>query len=55
VIHPGFKQDRRPLCKLLVKETPFIFDKDCRKAFGALKKILTSTPVIQPLAGVHNL
>jgi hypothetical protein len=36
------------LCKLLVKEAPFIFDEDCKKAFGALKKILTSTPIIQP-------
>jgi hypothetical protein len=39
-----------PLCKLLVKEAPFIFDKDCKKAFGALKAILTSTPIIRPLS-----
>jgi hypothetical protein len=32
----------------LVKETPFIFDEDCKKAFGALKKILTSTPITKP-------
>jgi hypothetical protein len=32
---------------LLVKETPFIFDEDCKKAFGALKRILTSTPIIK--------
>jgi hypothetical protein len=32
----------------LVKEAPFIFDEDCKKAFGALKKILTSTPIIRP-------
>jgi hypothetical protein len=38
----------RPLCKLLVKEAPFIFDEDCKKAFEALKKILTSTPIIRP-------
>jgi hypothetical protein len=31
-----------------VKETPFIFDEECMKAFGALKKILKSTPIIQP-------
>ena len=37
-----------PLCKLLVKETPFIFDEECMKAFRALKKILTSTPIIRP-------
>jgi hypothetical protein len=43
-----FSKIARPLCKLLVKEAPFIFDEDCKKAFGALKKILTSTPIIQP-------
>jgi hypothetical protein len=37
-----------PLCKLLVKEAPFIFDEDYKKAFGTLKKILTSTPIIPP-------
>jgi hypothetical protein len=37
----------RPLCKLLVKEAPFIFDEECKKAFGALKAILTSTPIIR--------
>jgi hypothetical protein len=31
-----------------VKETPFVFDEECKQAFGALKKILTSTPIIQP-------
>jgi hypothetical protein len=43
-----FSKIARPFCKLLVKEAPFIFDEDCKKAFGALKTILTSTPVIQP-------
>ena len=26
-----------------------MFDEECKQAFGALKKILTFTPVIQPL------
>jgi len=39
---------KSPLCKLLVKEAPFIFDEDCKKAFGALKKILASIPIIRP-------
>jgi hypothetical protein len=43
-----FSKITRLLCKLLVKEAPFIFDEDCKKAFGALKKILKSTPIIQP-------
>jgi hypothetical protein len=37
----------------LAKETLFEFDNECMKAFGALKEILTSTPVIrQPNWGV---
>jgi hypothetical protein len=28
-----FNKIARPLCKLLVKEAPFIFDEDCKKAF----------------------
>jgi hypothetical protein len=31
-----------------VKEASFIFDEDCKKAFGALKATLTSTPIIRP-------
>ena len=43
-----FSKITGPLCKLLAKETPFVFDDDCQKAFEELKKILTSTPIIQP-------
>jgi hypothetical protein len=43
-----FSKIARPLCKLLVKKTLFIFDEECKQAFWALKKILMSTPVIQP-------
>jgi hypothetical protein len=32
----------------LAKKTPFEFDDECVKAFGALKEIMTSTPVIRP-------
>jgi hypothetical protein len=38
----------RPICKLLVKDAPFVFDDDCKRAFRDLKSILTSTPIIQP-------
>ena len=41
-----FSKITRPLCKLLVKETLFVIDKECMQAFGALKKIQTFTPVI---------
>jgi hypothetical protein len=50
-----FSKIAQPLCKLLVKEAPFIFDEDCKKAFRALKKILTSTPIIRPPVGIHLL
>jgi hypothetical protein len=43
-----FSKIARPLCRLLAKETPFEFDEECVKAFGALKEILTSIPVIRP-------
>jgi hypothetical protein len=37
-----------------VKEAPFIFDEDCKKAFVVLKNILMSTPIIQPPSwGAH--
>ncbi|XP_059451102.1 uncharacterized protein LOC132181891 [Corylus avellana] len=56
VSHRGIEVDKakdfskitKPLCKLLVKETPFVFDEDYKKAFGDLNRILTSTPIIQP-------
>jgi hypothetical protein len=43
-----FSKITKPLCRLLAKETSFEFDEECVKAFGALKEILTSTPVIRP-------
>jgi hypothetical protein len=43
-----FNKIARPLCKLLAKETPIVFDEECMKAFGALKEILTFTPIIRP-------
>ena len=43
-----FSKIARPLYKLLAKETPFLFDEECMKAFEALKEILTSTPIIRP-------
>jgi hypothetical protein len=43
-----FSKIARPLCRLLAKETLFEFDDECVKAFGALKEIPMSTPVIRP-------
>ena len=36
------------MCKLLVNDASFVFDEDCKRAFGDLKIILMSTPIIQP-------
>lgn len=43
-----FSKIARPLCNLLAKEAPFVFDDDYRQAFETLKKTLTSTSIIQP-------
>ncbi|XP_074299019.1 uncharacterized protein LOC141630026 [Silene latifolia] len=42
-----FSKIASPLCKLLQKETDFIFDKACKEAFNELKGRLTSAPIIQ--------
>ncbi|GJU71941.1 reverse transcriptase domain-containing protein [Tanacetum coccineum] len=41
-----FYKITRPLTKLLEKDTPFIFDDECYKAFESLKEKLTCTPII---------
>ena len=43
-----FSKISRPLCNLLIKDAPFIFDESCLDAFAKLKKLLTSSPIIQP-------
>ncbi|XP_074304899.1 uncharacterized protein LOC141639751 [Silene latifolia] len=42
-----FSKIASPLCKLLQKETDFIFDKACKETFDELKGRLTSAPIIQ--------
>ena len=44
-----FSKISRPLCNLLAKDAPFVFDDECLHAFKRLKAELTSTPIIQPL------
>ena len=36
------------LCNLFVKDTPFVFDGDCLKAFQKLCVALTAAPMIRP-------
>ncbi|CAL8988482.1 unnamed protein product, partial [Prunus brigantina] len=37
-----------PMCRLLQKDVPFVFDDECEKAFDHLKELLTSAPIIVP-------
>jgi hypothetical protein len=43
-----FSKISRPLCNLLAKDAPFMFDDDCLHAFTRLKTELTLTPIIRP-------
>ncbi|GJT42349.1 reverse transcriptase domain-containing protein [Tanacetum coccineum] len=44
-----FSKIARPMTHLLEKETPFIFSKECIKAFNSLKKKLTEAPILVAL------
>nr|GEZ31472.1 reverse transcriptase domain-containing protein [Tanacetum cinerariifolium] len=41
-----FSKIARPMTHLLEKETPFVFSKECIKAFNTLKKKLTEAPIL---------
>jgi len=41
-----FAKIAKPLCNLLVKDAPFVFDDACSKAFNSLKHALISAPII---------
>ena len=43
-----FSKISRPLCNLLAKDAPFVFDDECLRAFKRLKTKLTFAPIIQP-------
>jgi len=43
-----FYKISRPLCNLLTKDTPFVFDESCLEAFQTLRGVLTKAPIIQP-------
>ncbi|CAL2259865.1 unnamed protein product [Prunus armeniaca] len=43
-----FSKISTPLCRLLQKDVPFVFDDECEKAFKHLKQLLTSAPIIVP-------
>nr|GFB35739.1 DNA-directed DNA polymerase [Tanacetum cinerariifolium] len=41
-----FSKIARPMTRLLEKETPFVFSKECVNAFDTLKKKLTEAPIL---------
>nr|GEV67964.1 reverse transcriptase domain-containing protein [Tanacetum cinerariifolium] len=41
-----FSKIARPMTRLLEKETPFVFSKECIEAFNSLKKKLTKAPIL---------
>ncbi|XP_021832270.1 uncharacterized protein LOC110772166 [Prunus avium] len=41
-----FSKISRPLCTLLAKDAPFVFDDACLEAFNKLKTLLTTAPII---------
>ena len=43
-----FSKISRPLCNLLSKDTPFVFDEACKEAFEKLRSKLSTAPIIQP-------
>ena len=43
-----FSAISRPLCQLLVKDTPFVWSDACEGAFDTLKRSLTTPPIVQP-------
>ncbi|CAL8169131.1 unnamed protein product [Prunus armeniaca] len=43
-----FSKILTPLCRLLQKDVPFVFDDECEKAFNHLKELLTLAPIIVP-------
>ncbi|XP_022024976.1 uncharacterized protein LOC110925329 [Helianthus annuus] len=43
----GFSVITKPLCNLLLKDVPFVFDEKCLKAFNNLKQQLFEAPILQ--------
>nr|GEV79888.1 reverse transcriptase domain-containing protein [Tanacetum cinerariifolium] len=47
-----FSKIARPITRLLEKDTPFFFSKECVEAFQTLKRKLTEAPILIPLIGI---
>lgn len=50
-----FSKISKPLCRLLVKDVPFIFIDDCKQAFEDLKQKLITALVMSPSIGISCL
>nr|GEU79697.1 reverse transcriptase domain-containing protein [Tanacetum cinerariifolium] len=50
-----FSKIARPMTRLLEKDTPFIFSKECVEAFQTLKRKLTEAPILILLTGICPL
>ena len=44
----NFSKIAQPLCRLLSKDVPFVFDDKCKEAFNCLKEKLITAPILQP-------
>ncbi|MDF3587763.1 Ty3/Gypsy family RNase HI domain-containing protein, partial [Enterobacter hormaechei] len=42
-----FSKISRPLCRLLTKDAPFVFDESCQKAFEKLRSLLSTAPILR--------
>ncbi|KAJ0954149.1 putative nucleotidyltransferase, Ribonuclease H [Helianthus annuus] len=43
----NFSVITKPLCNLLLKDVPFVFDKHCKRSFETLKQKLVEAPILQ--------
>ncbi|KAD2392836.1 hypothetical protein E3N88_39813 [Mikania micrantha] len=43
----GFSTITKPLCNLLLKDVPFVFDNECLTAFNTLRDKLVEAPILQ--------
>ncbi|KAK1433898.1 hypothetical protein QVD17_10816 [Tagetes erecta] len=43
----GFSVITKPLCNLLLKDVPFVFEKKCMEAFNIIKQKLVEAPILQ--------
>lgn len=50
-----FSKVAKPLCNLLEKDTAFVFDEDCLKAFEIIKEKIVKAPIMAVQIRVSHL